>query len=98
MQTTALNFPVTVPPWKKPMSVVRVLRRRLARKRVPGPAMIKPQSKWTVLASVVLAVILHVTPVVILQMDLEAPPVEFAQALHDDTVSAVGSDSIHARP
>jgi hypothetical protein len=86
MQTTALEFPVTAP-WQKPTSVIRVVRRpRSEPKRTPGPAINKPQSKWTVLVAFVLAVVFHIAPVVIEQMSLDAQPVEFAKALTDNTV------------
>ena len=88
MHTTALSFPLTVPPWQKPTSVIRVLRgsQRL-RNRIPGPAVIKPQSKWTVLAAIVLAVSLHIAPVAIVEMKVNTLPVETTQALNRDTVS-----------
>jgi hypothetical protein len=77
MQTTALELPLTAPPWQKPTSVIRVLRRpRPELKRAAGPAMNKPQSKWTVVVAFVLAVVLHVAPVAIVKMQREAPPVE----------------------
>ena len=86
MQTTALEFPVTVPPWQKPTSVIRVLRRpRLKPKRVPSAAVNKPHSKWTVLAALILAVLLHVAPVAIVEMKLEGPPLETAQAIDHNT-------------
>ena len=82
MHTTALGFPLTPPPLHKPASFIRVLRRpRPERKRVPAPALIKPQSRWTVVAALVLAVILHVAPVVIAEMKLDTPRVETTQAL-----------------
>jgi len=81
MHTTALKLPVTVPPWHKPTSVIRVLRRRRPEpRRVAGPAMNRPQSKWTVIAAVVLAVAFHIAPVAIVEMKLETPPVEITQA------------------
>ena len=87
MHTTALAFPLTVPPWHKPTSVIRVLPpSRPEPKRVPRPALNKPQSKWTVVAAFVLAVILHVAPVSIVQMNLAAPPIGTVEALDATTV------------
>jgi hypothetical protein len=84
MPTTALVLPLTVPPWHKPTCVVRVLPRSRPR-RGPGPAVTRPQSKWTVLAAFVLAVILHLAPVAIVEMSLERPWVEITQAFKHDT-------------
>ena len=87
MHTTALKFPVTVPPWQKPMSVIRVLRRpRPEPRRVSGPALNRPQSKWTVLLAVVLAVLLHIAPVAIVEMKLNTPPVEITQAVKNNPI------------
>jgi len=87
MHTTALHLPLTVPPWQKPTSVIRVLPKpRLVAKRVPGPALIKPQSKWTVIAAFVLSLLLHVAAVTIVQVDLDRPPVEMTQAVSNNPV------------
>ena len=87
MQTTALEFPLAVPPWQKPTSVIRVLRRpRPEPKRVPGPVLNRPQSKWTVLVAFVLAAILHVAPIAIMEMKPDTPPVEITQALKNDPI------------
>ena len=87
MHTTALKFPVTVPPWQKPTSVIRVVRRpRPELGRVSGPALNRPQSKWTVLVAVVLAVILHLAPVAIVEMKLDRPPVEITQAVENNPI------------
>jgi hypothetical protein len=87
MHTTALKLPLTVPPWQKPASVIRVLRRpRPEAKRVPGPALNKPQSKWTVLVAFILSVLLHVAAVAIVQVDVDRPPVEMTQAVSNKPI------------
>jgi hypothetical protein len=92
MHTTALAKPQTVPPWQKPTSVIRVLpRARPESRRGPGAAVTNPQSRWTVIAAFVLAVILHVAPVAILEMKLDTPRVEITEALNKDT-SATTAD------
>ena len=95
MRTSALEFPATRPPWQKPTSVIRVLRRpRPEPKRVPAAAVNRPQSKWTVVIAIVLSVALHIAPVAIIQMSLEERPVEFAQSLDDKTsATSIGGDS-----
>jgi hypothetical protein len=86
MHTTALAFPLTIPPWQKPTSVIRVLPRpRPKPRRVPGPAVNKPQSKWTVLVAFVLAVILHIAPVAFVEMNHDVPPVQTTHALNNHT-------------
>jgi hypothetical protein len=85
MHTTALHLPLTVPPWQKPTSVIRVLPKpQPESKRVPGPALIKPQSKWTVVVAFVLSMLLHVAAVAIVEIDLSRPPVEITQADHSN--------------
>jgi hypothetical protein len=87
MHTTALHSPVTVPPWQKPTSVIRVLRRpRPGARRVPGPALNKPQPKWTVVAAFILSLLLHVAAVAVVQVDLDKPPVEIAQSVSNKPV------------
>jgi len=87
MHTTALKSPLAVPPWQKPTSVIRVLRRpRPEARRMLGPALNKPQSKWTVLAAFILSLLLHVAAVAIVQVDLDRPPVEMTQAVSNKSV------------
>lgn len=87
MQTTALRFPVPAPPWQKPTSVIRVLRRPRPRpKPMPGPAVNRPQSKWTVIVAFVLAVLLHIAPVALVEMKVDMPPVEITQTVNHDVI------------
>jgi hypothetical protein len=87
MRTTTLKSGPAVPPWQKPTAVIRVLRRpRPEPKRASGPAVDEPPSKWTVLAAVVLSVVLHIAPVAIVEMKIDAPPVEVTQALSNDPI------------
>ena len=85
MHTTALDFPLTVPPWQKPTSVIRVLPKPEG-KRVPAPALNKPQSKWTVVTAFVLSILLHVGAVAVVEMDLDRPPAEVTQAVSNNPV------------
>lgn len=89
MHSTALKFPVAVPPRQTPTSVIRVLRRpRPEPRRMSGPALNRPQSRWTVVAAVVLAVALHIGPVAIVEMKLDPPPVEITQAVKSNPIPA----------
>jgi hypothetical protein len=91
MHTTALPLRLTIPPWQKATSVIRVLRRpRVQPRRVSGPAVNTPQSKLTVLVAFVLAVILHVAPVVV-ELKLDAPPVEITQSLNHDILPSTAN-------
>lgn len=88
MHATTLKTGPAVPPWQKPTAVIRLLRRpRPKAKRVSGPAVDEPPSKWTVLAAVVLSVALHIAPVAIVQMKMDTPPVEITQALNRDSIA-----------
>jgi hypothetical protein len=88
MHTTALKLPVTVPPWQKPTSVIRVLRRpRPVPTRVSAPVMSRPESKWTVVGAIVLAVICHIVPVAIVEMKADRTPAEITQAVKNNSIS-----------
>ena len=86
MHTTTLDFPLTIPPWQKPTSVIRVAPKPQER-RVAGAALPRPESKWTVIAAFVLSVLLHVAAVAIVQVDVDRPPVETTQAVSGNSVS-----------
>jgi hypothetical protein len=89
MHATALKLPPAAPPWEKPTSVIRVLRRpRPKTKRGPGAAVSKPSSKWTVLVAFILAIVLHLAPVMILEMTPDRPAVETTLALDNSTTPA----------
>ena len=93
MHTTALKLPVTVPALQKPPAVIRVVRwPRPEVRRVSGAALNRPQSKWTVVAAVVLAVILHIAPVAIVEMKLDRPSVEITQTLNNNPIPPSASD------
>jgi len=86
MHTTALDFPLTVPPWQKPASAIRVLPKPEV-KRVAGAALARPQSKWTVIAAFVLSILLHVGAVAIVQVDLDRSPAPTTQAVSGNSIS-----------
>ena len=86
MHTTTLDFPLTIPPWQKPTSVIRVLRRRPVPTRVSAPVMNRPESKWTVIAAIVLAVICHIVPVAIVEMKADRTPAEITQAVKSNSI------------
>jgi hypothetical protein len=48
----------------------------------------KPSSKWTVLVAFILAIVLHLAPVMILEMTPDRPAVETALALDNSTTPA----------
>ncbi len=83
MHTTALDFPLTVPPRQKPTPVIGVLPKSEVR-RVAGAALNRPQSRWTVVAASVLSILLHVAAVAIVEMDLDRPPAEVTQAVRNN--------------
>jgi len=66
-------------PWKKPPSVIRVMRRR--KRKGPGPAIYKPGSKWTVVAAFILSIALHFAAVAIVEMNSEQPRAALNQNL-----------------
>lgn len=62
--------------WRPP--VEKALRRPRV---VPSAAIPKPPSKWTVLAAFILSAVLHVSPVVWVEMQQEKSPVEVGAPL-----------------
>jgi hypothetical protein len=87
MQTTDITFPRTVPQWQRSPSIIRVVRpRRSARLKMSGAALYTPPAKWTALAAFVLAVALHLAPVAIMEMKLDATRVEVAHAIDDNSI------------
>ena len=62
-----------------------------------GPALNKPQSKWTVVLAFVLAAVCHVAPVALVEMNRDVQPAEVSKAIDDNRAPrAIGSDSIGA--
>jgi hypothetical protein len=66
--------------WKRPPSVIRVVRRK---RKGPGPAIYKPLSKWTVVAAFILSIALHLAAVAIVEMNSEQPRTALNQNLDD---------------
>ena len=85
MHSTALHFPLTVPPWKKDTTAIRVLPKP-AGKRVAGAALNRPQSKWTVIVAFVLSLLIHVAAVAIVEMDVDRPSVQ-TTAISNNSIS-----------
>ena len=86
MHSTALHFPITVPPRKKETTAIHVLPKP-ERERVAGAALNRPQSKWTVIVAFVLSLLIHVAAVAIVEMDVDRPAVETTQAVSGSSIS-----------
>jgi hypothetical protein len=86
MHTTTLAFPLTVLPRQKPASAIRVLPEPQG-KRIPGPALNRPQSRWTVVAAFALSVLLHVAAIAIVEMDLDRPPADITRTVNINSTS-----------
>jgi len=71
--------------WKRPPSVIRVMRRR--KRKGPGPAIYKPGSKWTVVAAFILSIALHLAAVAIVEMNSEQPWTALNQNLDHSALS-----------
>jgi len=70
-------------PWKRPPSVIRVIRRK---RKGPGPAIYKPGSKWTVVAALILSIALHLAAVAIVEMNSEQPRSALSQNLDNSAL------------
>ena len=80
MHSTSLDFPLTVSPWQKPTSAIRVLP-KLEDKSVAGATLNRPQSKWTVIVAFVLSLLIHVAAVAIAEMDAHKPSLKTTPAV-----------------
>jgi hypothetical protein len=87
MHSTALHFPLTVPPWKEDTTAIQVLPKPQSR-RVGTAALNRPQSKWTVIIAIVLSVLIHVAAVAIVQPDVDRPPVATTENVSGNPTSA----------
>jgi len=70
-------------PWKKPPSVIRVMRRK---RKAPGRATYKPPSKWTVVAAFIVSIALHFAAVAIVEMNSEQPWAALNQTLDNSAL------------
>ena len=83
IQVTDVKDAPQILAWKRPPSVIRVMRRK---RKGPGPAIYKPGSKWTVVAAFIVSIALHLAAVAIVEMNSEQPRAALNQNLDNSAL------------